>query len=175
MPLPDLDALARWDERLRQIAADRAGIEDAAAAAREQLAAATDARERSRLHGYLGNAFRMLGREADAVADLERSLELANELGDPDLVAVATIRLGEAHRCFDRFDRAEALLRSALELGPRSDFALQHLGKTLVDAGRPAEAVPLLEEALELRRAAGDGDLADSTRLVLERARGRLD
>jgi tetratricopeptide (TPR) repeat protein len=172
--LPDLEALGRWDGRLRQVAAGRSGVENAAAAARERLGSAADDRERARLHGYLGNAARMLGRDADAVAELERSLELATELGDLDLVAVATIRLAEAHRCFDRFDRAEALLRSALDLGPRRDFALQHLGKTLVDAGRPAEGVPLLEEALELRLATADAELIESTRLALDRARALL-
>jgi tetratricopeptide (TPR) repeat protein len=172
--LPDLDDLARWDERLRQVAADRAGVEAAAAAAREQLASAADTRERARLHGFLGNAARMLGHDSEAVEELECSLALATELGDPDLAAVATIRLAEAHRCFDRFERAEELLRSALELGPRRDFALQHLGKTLVDAGRTAEGVALLEEALELRLAAGDAELVSSTRLALDRARTPL-
>ena len=51
------------------------------------------------------------------------------------------------------------------------DFALQHLGKALVDAGRPARAATLLEEALELRRERGDAQLIESTEFALARAR----
>jgi hypothetical protein len=43
----------------------------------------------------------------------------------------------------------------------------------LVDAGRADEAVPVLEEALELRRAAGDPSLVASTEQALARARSR--
>ena len=92
---------------------------------------------------YLGNAARLLGRDEEAVAELGESLALAEKLGDERAAATARIRLGEAHRCFDRLAEAEACLRIALD-GPADvqDFALQHLGKTLLDAGRAAEGQP---------------------------------
>ena len=174
--LPDLDALVRWDARLRHVPTDAAAVERAIALARAELATTDDRREQGRLHGYLGNAARLLGRDDEAMRELGRSLELAEQLGDERARTVAAIRIGEAHRCFDRLDEAEAVLRGALD-GPDElrHFALQHLGKTLVDQGRAPEAVELLEEALALRLAAGGDDLAESTRLALDRARSTVE
>ena len=174
--LPDLGELGAWDERLRQVPTDAEAVAGAVELARAELAATVDVREQCRLHGYLGNAARLLGREDEALRELGRSLELADHLGDERARTVATIRIGEALRCFDRLDEAEARLRDALA-GPAElrHFALQHLGKTLLDLGRTGEAVEVLESALELRRAAGDESLVASTRLALEHARGRLD
>ena len=174
--LPDLGELARWDERLRQVATDEEAVADAIERARVELAASADLREQCRLHGYLGNGARMLGREDEALRELGRSLELADLLGDGRARTVAAIRIGEAQRCFDRLDEAEATLRAALEGAPElRHFVLQHLGKTLLDRGRTDEAVEALESALELRLAVGDESLVASTRLALEHARSRVD
>lgn len=175
--LPDLGELARWDERLRQVATDEEAVADAIERARVELAASADLREQCRLHGYLGNGARMLGREDEALRELGRSLELADRLGDERARTVAAIRIGEAQRCFDRLEEAEATLRDALEGAPTElrHFALQHLGKTLLDRGRTGEAVEALESALELRLAVGDEPLVASTRLALEHARSRVD
>jgi kanamycin kinase len=174
--LPDVDAHVRWDERLRHVPTDAAAVERAIELARAELAATDDLREQCRLHGYLGNAARLLGRDAEALRELGLSLELADRLGDERARAVAAIRIGEAHRCFDRLDEAEKTLRAALD-GPVElrHFALQHLGKTLADRGRAEEAVEVLEEALALRLDAGDAELAASTRLALDRARALLE
>jgi kanamycin kinase len=173
--LPDLDAHVRWDERLRHVPTEPAEVERAIELARAELAATDDLPDRCRLHGYLGNAARLLGRDEEALRELGSCLELAEELGDERARTVALIRIGEAYRCFDRLDDAEATLRGALDgAAELRHFALQHLGKTLADRGRAAEAVAVLEEALALRRAAGAGTLAESTQLALERARGLL-
>ena len=175
MALPDLGARCGWDERLRQVPDDPGFVEQAIARARAELAATADPRQRCRLNGYLGNAARLLGRDEDAVAELGESLALAEKLGDERAVTTASIRLGEAHRCFDRLEEAEVCLRVALD-GPADlrDFALQHLGKTLLDAGRTVEAAQALEAALELRLAKGVPVLVASTEQALAVARERL-
>lgn len=174
--LPDLGELGDWDERLRQVPTDEGAVAAAIELARAELAGTADLRQQCRLHGYLGNAARMLGRENEALRELGRSLELADRLGDERARTVAAIRIGEAQRCFDRLDDAEATLRGALEGAPElRHFALQHLGKTLLDLGRTGEAVEALQSALELRLAVGDESLVASTRLALEHARGRVD
>ena len=174
--LPDLGELGDWDERLRQVPTDEKVVADAIELAHAELAGTADLREQCRLHGYLGNAARMLGREDEALRELGRSLELADRLGDERARTVAAIRIGEAQRCFDRLDEAEATLRGALEGAPElRHFALQHLGKTLLDLGRTGEALEALQSALELRLAVGDESLVASTRLALEHARSRVD
>jgi tetratricopeptide (TPR) repeat protein len=172
--LPDLQELAAEDERLRGVAADPAAVEDALARAEEQLGEA-EGGAALRLHTYVGNAHRLLGRHAEAIAAHGRARELAVEQGDRRAFAAALARLGESYRCAGRLAEAEATLREALEASPREfrHFPLQHLGKALLDRGRVEEAEAVLEEALRLRRAAGDRELVASTERALAAARSR--
>lgn len=173
MTLPDLGALVRCDERLREVAVDPIAVEGALKEATRALEAAEDPAERLRLLTYAGNAARILGRADESIA-LSR---LALDAADGDRAIAARIRLGEAYRCADRPGEAVAELKAALDdarrAGTHVDFALQHLGKALLDAGEPARAVSVLEEALELRRRRGDAALVESTERALAKARGR--
>ena len=160
--LPALDSLAGMDARLRQVALDPERVERALVEAERRLAAG----ESAELHEYAGQAARLLGRDEAAIAHLGRALELRPS-------PQARIRLGEAYRCADRLDEALAELATALAESrqtPLEDFALQHLGKALTDAGRAREAVEALEHALRLRRTKGDSALVESTEQALERA-----
>lgn len=160
MTLPDLGGLVRLDERLREVPVDRLAVE----------AALRDAKRMGRLT-YAGNAARILGRTEESIALLLEALDAA----EGDLVVAAHIRLGEAYRCADRPDEAVRELEYALAEARRSgayvDFALQHLGKALIDAGSSERAVIVLEEALALRRERGEAELVESTQLALARAR----
>jgi tetratricopeptide (TPR) repeat protein len=171
MNLPDLEALSREDERLRWVAADPGTVEEAAARAERQLR--EEGADRLRLLGYLGNAYRLLGRHEEAVAAHEGARDLAASREQRRAHAVALVRLGESYRCADRLAEAEATLRAAVEVAPPevAHFALQHLGKTLLDRGAAAESAAVLEEALRLRRERGDQDLVRSSERALEAAR----
>lgn len=166
-----------FDERLRQVAADPTRIERALARASTALARTEDDRERVRLLGYIGNAERMLGRHDDAIAHLCESATTAEQRGDRRARAIALIRLGEAYRCSDRLPESERQLRVALTviddvpLDGLRDFALQHLGKCLAEAGRTDEAVAALEEARAIREKKGAADLIASTQQALVWAR----
>jgi tetratricopeptide (TPR) repeat protein len=176
--LPDLASLSRLDERLRETASDAGAVARALDVAEAALAAEPEPAERARLESYRGNALRLLGRHTAAVAAQRRALELAEAAGAGRRALVARVRLGEALRCADDPPAAAAELRAAAALARRAqpellDFALQHLGKALADAGESAEAVAVLEEALALRQAKGEPELVRSTLLALERARER--
>lgn len=176
-PLPDLSSFVAFDERLREVPTDRVAIEGALACALRGLAAASavgDERAIVRLLGYLGNAERMLGNHAQAIAHHGEALRLAECLGDRRSMGVALIRLGETYRCADEFADAERLLQQAVEETrgqPLHDFALQHLGKCLTDRGRFDDAISSLSEALRLRQEKSDTELIASTELALERVR----
>lgn len=170
MNLPDLRRLVRFDERLREVPVDREAVESAFEAATRALEADPDD---VTLLSYAGNASRILGRGEESIALFERALAAAaGEHG-----VVARIGLGEAYRCADRPDEAvaelEAALSDARHAGSHVDFALQHLGKAVLDAGDPTRAGILLAEALELRRRRGDAALIESTELALARTRLR--
>jgi tetratricopeptide (TPR) repeat protein len=175
--LPELEPLAREGARLRWVAQDVPAVEAAAAQAEAALTSGQKAgAEERRLLGYLGNAYRLLGRWDDAVAVHERARDLALATGDPRAAAVGLVRLGESYRCADRYAEAESALREALSVAPPevAHFALQHLGKTLLDRGAAAEAAARLEAALERRRGIADVDLIRSTERALDAARKAL-
>lgn len=139
----------------------------------EQIKAGPDALEVIRMTGQIGEEYRFLGEYEAALPLLEEALAGAQRLGARRLEMVNCIRLATAYQYAGRHDEAEALFRRALEFArepehaDRLDFALQHLGKCLVEMGRLDEAAACFEEALALRRAKGDAGLIASTEQAL--------
>jgi len=67
--------------------------------------------------------------------------------------AVNRVRLGTARQFAGDVDAAEADLRAAIGVHPDyDDFALQHLGKLLVERDRLREGLDCLRESLRPRR-----------------------
>ena len=171
------------DAWLRQVVTDRALLDHARMIAATHVA---DARQRGderalvRALGYLGEVDRLAGRFPESERSLGEALALATRQGDRRMRVAALIRLGELNRCRDRYDVAEALLREALGVSTDTDgavyrhFALQHLGKTLLDAGRFLEAIETLESKLVIRRDLGEPSLIVSTEQALEAARASV-
>lgn len=86
----------------------------------------------------------------------------------PRAEVAVRINLGDALRYAGDLQAAAAQCEPALALVRQSvpdrvDFALQHYGKHLIDAGRTDQAIVCLREALRLRQAKGDKELIDST------------
>ena len=183
--LIDIDEMSMQDERLRDVPRDRAVVAAAVERARVALVDARrrgDLGEQQHLLGYLGNACRLLGRTDDAIAWLTEGLSLARATGDARRSLAAVLRLGEVYRCRNEYGKAEALFREALdraqsasELESLADFALQHLGKCLLDQGESTGAVECLERALALRQAKANPQLIASTERALARARATRD
>lgn len=179
--LPDLASVATFDDRLRERATDPVVVMRAIARATALLDRAEgDEATKVRLSGYLGNAYRLIGRLADAAMHLESAIALASKRGDERAYLANLIRLGETRKFQERHGEAEQLFRAALDLSTNpaaphlrvlEDFALQHLGKCLIEQGRGAEAVPLLVQALDIRRAKADESLIASTEAALRFAR----
>jgi tetratricopeptide (TPR) repeat protein len=59
-------------------------------------------------------------------------------------------RLGLAYLTTGQLDSATAVLQAAIRVDPSDNDAIQYLGQALIDAGRGAEALPLLDRALQL-------------------------
>jgi non-specific serine/threonine protein kinase/serine/threonine-protein kinase len=112
------------------------------------------------VRNVIGNAYRVLGRLAEAEAQLRRARSLLEQsVGEehPDTVD-AICNLGQVFEEMGDYRRAEPLLRRALALrrqtgSGREELAwvADNLAVSLFDQGRLAEAEPLFREALELR------------------------
>ncbi len=143
------------------------------------LAAAADGDREARLHllGQLGSDQWALGNLLEADMFLTESVALARTLGDLRRAAAYTIRLATVRQDGGGHAEAESMLRAALsqteqpETAIYHDFALQHLGKCLVEMEEIAEAISCFEAALALRLAKGDAALIASTEAALTAAR----
>ena len=169
-------ALSRSDDDLHQTTADAPALEAAIAGARRALAALPDddGPMAARLTGYLGEALRILGRFPAAIAAQRSAIALVPGLAHHRARLVYGLRLAETLRSAGDPVQAEASFRAGLaatlddsDLASHEDFALQHLGKCLLDQGRLDEAAAMLERALTIRRRAGNPALIASTQAAL--------
>ncbi|MBZ0171683.1 MAG: tetratricopeptide repeat protein, partial [Phycisphaerales bacterium] len=114
------------------------------------------------LHDTIGNSYRVLGRHADADAQLSAAMEIRRALfGEqhPEF-AVSLNRIAMLRSDEGKHDEAESLAREALRVRERvygDDSApvvnvLMNLGSITRNAGRTADAVELYERALDIRR-----------------------
>ena len=182
--LVDLMTLTTYDARLRQVPTNRPAIEHDVARAQGRLVDARangNVRDVARLLGYVGEGSRVLGRLDEAIGYHEEALGLARAFDDRRIEVASRIRLAEAHRYRGNLGTAEDLFREALDqcsapdLAEYEDFALQHLGKCLIDRGDAMQVITYLERALARRRGKGMAALIASTdaALVLARASAR--
>jgi tetratricopeptide (TPR) repeat protein len=96
-------------------------------------------------HANLGAALARLGRHDEAVAAYQRALSLAPSLQAVRInLGLAYFRGGDARRAVETF---QAVVTSAADSDPAAVQARALLGLALVEAGRHAEAIPLLEAA----------------------------
>jgi tetratricopeptide (TPR) repeat protein len=128
-----------------------------------------------RLLGEVGNGLRCLGQHREAIPYLERAVVLAQALGDARREAANRVRLATARQFAGEADRAETDLRAALGVHPDyDDFALQHLGKLLVERDRLREGLTCLSEALRRRQVRGDPELVASSQEAVDAASALL-
>lgn len=121
-----------------------------------------DRRIRANLRLLAAVAHLRLGQVDRAARALERELAAAVEHGDGGLEAVTLSNLALVERRRARFPRAVERLQRAVELHERDGRlaaaaqARAMLGRSLRDAGRPAESVPVLLAAARARERLGD-------------------
>jgi tetratricopeptide (TPR) repeat protein len=136
---------------------------------------APDQETELRLLSEVGNGLRCLGQHREAISYLERAVVLAQDLGDSRREAANRVRLGTARQFAGEMDEAETDLRAALGVHPDyDDFALQHLGKLLVECDRVQEGLTCLCEALRQRHLKADPELIASSRQAVDAARALL-
>lgn len=102
--------------------------------------------------------FQHIGQYEDAIQDIEFGLPIWRELGNRDTEAIATGLLAGVSRDMGNFEQALRINQEKLvQIEPlESDFIKCHtlldIGKVYVEWEKPHEALPSLEEALQLAR-----------------------
>jgi tetratricopeptide (TPR) repeat protein len=172
-----------FDENLRDVPDDRAGMISAARMLEGQLSLGeTDPHVRIKTLGTLGVYLRILGDLDGAQTRLEEAVTLAAQTGDERAALVNTLRLAHVYQWQRRFEEADSLFAAVTdqcEHDPRFrqylDFAYQHYGKSKFDQRLYAEAEALFKQALDIRLAKGDESLVESSSLAWQTARRRRD
>lgn len=171
----DLSKAVRFDERLREVAADSAyvtSLQQQLAKAREK----NDEGEILRLLGSIGDLSRVLGEVEQAISILEEALCRSKRIKNSKDELANMIRLAEARKYRGDYEYAERMLREAVQRAQNATdpevngylhFAWQHLGKCLMEQSKSEEAIRCLEQALYLRKKIGKQSLIESTEQAL--------
>ncbi len=120
-------------------------LADAATAVEALLALEAQLPRSWQVQRDLGRAWQALGENGEAVASLERALQLS-----PDNAEIY-FYLGLALQARRDTDGALAQFRRAAELQPRSPDAWNNVGTALAKEGQFADAIPFFRKALDLR------------------------
>ncbi|MFJ5634682.1 tetratricopeptide repeat protein [Streptomyces goshikiensis] len=172
-----LQHLITQGEDLRMVPTDHDQLTTAVEKIREELQALPEGEDIARarvLARWTGIGLLGLGRHDDARVFLRQALDLAEANGNSRAVIATQLNLGDAYRYGGEAENADAFYRRALD-GARGqhpelvDFALQHLGKHLMEQGSLMPARAHLQEALRLRTAKGDAGLIESTQAAVDR------
>lgn len=121
-----------------------------------------------RIHAGLSHRWLDLGELERAEEALETALRLAQGLGanNPRVanlhIAMVQVldRRHEWDRALEHAEKADEILEDVYgERGPKRVASLEAIGQICLDAGRPKDAIPALELALELHTASGSRGL----------------
>ncbi|MGW6413412.1 tetratricopeptide repeat protein, partial [Streptomyces vinaceus] len=172
-----LEHLITQDDALRMIPIDRHQLTGAVEKTREELRALPEGTDPARarpLARWTGIGMMVLGYHQDAITFLRQALDLATTTGNSRAVIATKLNLGDAHRYAGAAGTADALYRQALDAAQKEhpelvDYALQHLGKHLMERGDLKSARAHLWEARRLRMAKNDAGLIESTQAAIDR------
>ncbi|MCX5199316.1 tetratricopeptide repeat protein [Streptomyces sp. NBC_00249] len=172
-----LQHLITQGEDLRMVPTDHDQLTTAMEKLREELLAlpeGTDAARARVLARWTGIGLLSLGHHDEARTFLRRALDLAAASGNTRAVIATELNLADAYRYAGAAETADGLYRKALDAAQNqhpelADFALQHLGKHLMERGDVESARAHLWEARRLRIAKGDTGLIESTQAALDR------
>ncbi|MFI8105962.1 tetratricopeptide repeat protein [Streptomyces sp. NPDC086023] len=172
-----LQHLITHGEDLRMTPVNRAQLTTAVAELREELQALPEGTTADRarvLARWAGIGLVSLGDYDDAQALLRQALDAAAATGNTRAVIATELNMGDAYRYAGDTETAGIFYRRALDAARIEhpdlvDFALQHLGKHLMERGDLEPARAHLIEAHRLRLAKGDAGLVESTQAVLDR------
>jgi tetratricopeptide (TPR) repeat protein len=124
-------------------------------------------------------------RDADAIPRATRAIEILEHTKSPDLRVLAAARenLASALGYTDRADEAIAIYNELRDnyiksQGQRSTDVAHvdlNLANTLTTAGKPKQAIPLLEEALEITTALQGPDRIETARVLINLCRAHRD
>ncbi len=132
---------------------------------REGIRSATEVGDRAQQSAFsslLGELFRTIGREDDAIANFESALEIQESLADQTHEALTLSRLGETYWRMGELEVALRYQQRALAIYQRTNDPsgegdiLNKIGSVHFNKGEHREAIRYFEQALKLHREVGN-------------------
>jgi tetratricopeptide (TPR) repeat protein len=129
--------------------------------------------------GPLGEAYRKLGRLAEAFSYLEEAVSLARALERPRALLSNLLRLAMALQYANRHEEAEDVFQEARQKSEQQGFLQDHIalayGKHLMESQQGKQALEQIEYACALRRKPGREELLLEAEDTLQAARQTLE
>lgn len=128
------------------------------------------------LHSNIGNLYMELGDPRQALENYERARAAYHASGDVENEVNALVNVGRARQQMGDLGAALADFETARRMPlPQAPWGVfNSLGQVQVDLGKPQEALPSLQKALEIAETTGDRSRKVATLLVLSSAYTRL-
>lgn len=171
------------DENLKAIPVDPVGLRKYVIELLSKLSSVKQHEKRARILGEAGVHLRCLGDLKEAEQVLREALRIVNDeqLGlrreiQQKIRLAHVLQYQRQFKASDKlFDEIISACRASEECIDLLDVALYHSGKNLFDQNRFNEALPLFEEALELRlKREAHEDLIKSTKQAIARTKALL-
>jgi len=140
----------------------------------KELSEDSNADDRYILYGMIGNLLRIMEKPQEAINYLTWCLEHAVQEKHRSREIVSNIRLGEAFKYSNQYERAFNCFDKALyfckvyQIHDYEDFSLQHKGKCFMELERFSEAEDCFDRALDIRGKKGNQSLIDSTQQAID-------
>jgi len=175
--LSKLDLSYHFDKNLRDVPNTPVDMTAACHELQRTAESASDPSQKAQLLAQLGSYQRMLNDLVRAEQAFSESLQLLEQSNaSPRRLTAARIRLAHVFQWQKRFVESGQILKSCIEAsrsfddqGEMLSFALQHMGKNLFDQSKYDEAQRCFYDAMMIRVRLEKQDLADSSRLALDR------
>lgn len=169
-----------FDENLRDVAVDPAGLRGYVQELQQSLLTVSDQLQRVRIQGEMGVYLRILGDLGRAEDFLREALQIVqnNNMGIR-LEVQQKIRLAHVYQWQKNFEKSNQLFAEVIGLCRTRDeaqfyldFALQHAGKNHFEQRDFSKALSCFQEALDLRiNKKAPQEQIESTQLALQRTK----
>jgi len=136
--------------------------------AHELATAIGDERRLARIESFMSNYYGNVGRSQLALEAAERALALGEKLGEPDILIMAALSVGEIQRTLGNYPRARDFLTRVVDMIPPAEVqrahgqvglpavrARSHLAWTLAEMGEFERARSVADESLRIADAHG--------------------
>jgi len=126
------------------------------------------------IRANMGSLYAELGNPEEALENFKLARETYHAVGDLESEVSVLVHIGQVRQQMKEPQAALAEYEKARQVLPEAWSVVRAIGQAQTDLGKPGEALPLLQKALEIAKTTGDRSKVVVTQLDLGSAYARL-